>query len=242
MKSVPLIVKVDSPCSENWQNMLPNNQGRYCSHCSKTVIDFTKLSDAEIIKIIEERKGNLCGRLSNDQLERPLLPIATNSKSRLYKVFASLLFIHASNQALANSNMFTTKSQLEVGNIDDSIKILTPTQVNTRKDSTKSRVLKGVVINANENTLIAYATITIKDTKVTTITDENGEFSINVPKRLMSDSISLLIIREGFLDETFKISNRKLNIIHNLYLKPSKVFYLGGIRFHRAKKWWQFWK
>jgi hypothetical protein len=49
--------------------MAPNEKGRYCSACSKTVIDFTNYSDQEIADYFIARKGqSTCGRLMREQV------------------------------------------------------------------------------------------------------------------------------------------------------------------------------
>jgi len=51
--------------------MVPNEQGRYCSACSKTVIDFTNYSDQEIADYFIARNGHsVCGRLFRQQIDR----------------------------------------------------------------------------------------------------------------------------------------------------------------------------
>lgn len=73
-------VSIDKPCSENWQEMLPSSNGRYCLHCAKTVVDFTSMTDSQISAFITEQKSKgkstFCGRFRNEQLNRPLLPEA----------------------------------------------------------------------------------------------------------------------------------------------------------------------
>lgn len=66
-----LSVNVDKPCHENWAEMSPRDKGRFCAKCTKEVIDFTTLNDAEIYAEINLGK-NLCGRFRKDQLDRPL--------------------------------------------------------------------------------------------------------------------------------------------------------------------------
>ncbi len=62
MKKLHATIK--KPCSENWDKMTPNEQGRHCEKCAMTVIDFTQMPEEEIIKTLQARKGQrTCGRL-----------------------------------------------------------------------------------------------------------------------------------------------------------------------------------
>jgi hypothetical protein len=51
--------------------MQPSEGGRYCSHCSKTVVDFTQMSDAAIQQYFIQRQGEgVCGHFKAVQLQR----------------------------------------------------------------------------------------------------------------------------------------------------------------------------
>ncbi len=51
--------------------MAPNEQGRYCSACSKTVIDFTNYSDQEIADYFIALNGQgVCGHFKKQQVDR----------------------------------------------------------------------------------------------------------------------------------------------------------------------------
>jgi len=50
--------------------------GRHCSSCNKTVVDFSLLSDAEMLAVIANSKGNVCGRFADDQLNRHITAAA----------------------------------------------------------------------------------------------------------------------------------------------------------------------
>ncbi len=64
-------MQIQQPCHENWNNMTPGEQGRHCSLCQKTVVDFSIMSDREVMDYISQyAHGNTCGRLSNSQLNR----------------------------------------------------------------------------------------------------------------------------------------------------------------------------
>jgi len=62
-------IYIPNPCSENWNEMNPEEKGRFCSVCSKCVIDFTEKNALEIQQIIEEKSNeSVCGRFYNHQL------------------------------------------------------------------------------------------------------------------------------------------------------------------------------
>lgn len=65
-------ITIPKPCHENWEAMTPNEQGRFCSVCSKTVKDFTNASDDEMIRAFSDSSGNICGNFRESQLNREL--------------------------------------------------------------------------------------------------------------------------------------------------------------------------
>lgn len=64
-------INVPKPCSQNWNSMLPNKDGRFCNSCSKTVIDFTKMDIPEIKNYLIENSGKegVCGHFKFDQVQ-----------------------------------------------------------------------------------------------------------------------------------------------------------------------------
>ncbi len=62
-------IYIPNPCSENWNEMNPEEKGRFCAICSKCVINFTEKNSQEIQEIIEEKSDDsICGRFYNHQL------------------------------------------------------------------------------------------------------------------------------------------------------------------------------
>jgi hypothetical protein len=70
-----LRLSIPTPCHEDWEKMLPVERGRHCEQCCKTVVDFTGMSDEEVVKYFVGRaRGGVCGRFAPDQLGRELAP------------------------------------------------------------------------------------------------------------------------------------------------------------------------
>ena len=53
-----LNLQIPRGCGEDWQSMLPDKKGKFCISCQKQVIDFTKMSDREIVTFFKKQKQN----------------------------------------------------------------------------------------------------------------------------------------------------------------------------------------
>jgi hypothetical protein len=67
-----LQLRMSTPCQEQWENMATGEEGRFCALCAKTVVDFSTMSDREILTYLARTGRQLCGRLSTDQLNRDI--------------------------------------------------------------------------------------------------------------------------------------------------------------------------
>lgn len=65
-------ITIPQPCHENWNTMTPDEKGRFCSVCSKTVRDFTAASDEDIATIFSGISETVCGHFRASQLNRDL--------------------------------------------------------------------------------------------------------------------------------------------------------------------------
>ncbi|SFE54678.1 hypothetical protein SAMN05518672_107167 [Chitinophaga sp. CF118] len=64
---------IPEPCHEDWNNMLPENKGRHCLQCCKTVIDFTSWEATDIAAYLKANASQkVCGRFKEEQLNEPV--------------------------------------------------------------------------------------------------------------------------------------------------------------------------
>lgn len=81
-------INVPKPCSQNWNSMLPNKDGRFCNSCSKTVVDFTKMEIPEIKNYLIENSGKegVCGHFKFDQVQTKESIKYDNLRNRISRI------------------------------------------------------------------------------------------------------------------------------------------------------------
>lgn len=98
MKTSNYIVRIPEPCHEDWNKMQPDDKGKFCGSCSKSVFDFSNKTDNEIKDILIAHKGqHVCGHFKKSQVNRPLnISINFNDLPKnisIAKAFAIALFL-----------------------------------------------------------------------------------------------------------------------------------------------------
>ncbi|MGQ7854939.1 hypothetical protein ACUN24_11935 [Pedobacter sp. WC2501] len=63
-------IQISNPCHEDWEGMQSDVNGKFCGSCQKTVIDFTRFTDAALKHWFNENQGSNCGRFKPEQLDR----------------------------------------------------------------------------------------------------------------------------------------------------------------------------
>jgi len=195
MKTPRISLKIENPCNENWLGMTEAQQGRFCSSCSKNVVDFSILSDKEIIKMIEKSTGQLCGRFKRTQLNRVIINSKTpRSYQVVYRLLTSLILIPVPAMVLAyNKPKVEAFSPILADKINASL-------TSNDQDPTikKKLIFSGKVLGNDDQLPVIGATITIKGTGIKTTTDKNGNFSIQVPEDFKSRKVTFVISTIGY--------------------------------------------
>src|SRR5581483_2324365 len=90
MKKHSLTLSIPTPCHESWDNMTATKDGRYCSSCNKTVIDFSLYTDRELVEFFKTaERGTVCGRISEYQANRAIVITEQNNRTFFHKLFLS---------------------------------------------------------------------------------------------------------------------------------------------------------
>jgi len=182
---------IPTPCHENWNNMLPADKGRFCLSCSKEVVDFTAMSDSQLIAFFKKPPtGSVCGRFMDDQLDRQI--IEPRKKLPWIKYFfqfaipAFLVSSRAYTQGEVKGKVAPVCSNEIKG---DTIAFMPATEL------AKNKQIKGAVKDRDGNP-IAGCSIYIKETRRGVVADATGNFTLAVDSS--KNLITLVFSAVGF--------------------------------------------
>jgi hypothetical protein len=96
MTAIAFKLTIPKPCHNDRKDMLPNEKGRFCLDCNKTVIDFTTFTDEAVKAYFTTNDQPTCGRFYKKQLDRITIRIPNyvlQKKLPAWKQFLLLLLI-----------------------------------------------------------------------------------------------------------------------------------------------------
>ena len=201
--------------------MTPDGTGRHCAKCQETVVDFTRMSDAEIVAFLRKHPAISCGQFRESQLSRPLLAAAqpVGGWRRWLGATVTLLGLGSlgASKALAQSTApaywggpapaisagnrampVNEKQQTAAGQLVSS-------QVADKLRNTDSLEIKGIVHDRLGLRLAgARAKVRINGNVIeASTTDAHGAFRMVVPKSLLADGATIRVMsapRSGSYD------------------------------------------
>lgn len=168
-------MQVPDPCSESWNAMTPLPGGRYCSRCEKTVVDFSAMSEQQMLRYVLQREGRVCGRFRNDQLNKPLTLYTPPGRWQQLRAAGLLLSGLTLATGVAAQQLVPEPPQtpaIECGTVD------------RPGSEEKKRVLSGVVTDTNGEAIVG-ANIFLKweagwSSTYGTVSDVDGRFQLKI--------------------------------------------------------------
>ncbi len=203
-KNLLNLIDVKTPCSENWDEMIGNNEVRFCSHCAKNVHDISAMNRAKAEKLVKKSNGNLCVRYVKTPNGKLIsAPPKLTQITRRATIAASIL---------ATSLTFTTLTyaQGEPVKLKNNI-----TQTNKGKVG-KSHIkqgfvtISGVVKDVND-AVISKAKVILRNTQndkiIQTLSNNEGYYEFkNVEPSIYELSVESLGFKRSVL-QNIKIEN-----------------------------------
>lgn len=188
--------------------MIPEEKGRFCQSCEKTVIDFTHMSLPQVHRFMEQAKGSVCGRMTPQQLHVPVFH-KSNSDSYRFSLQALVLGTAIST--------FTALNAYSQGQVRPTVKGKVAPRETIRGEVTavcstpkKDSVFSGTIIDYFNDVFQSGVSVTLYDENdnelATTLSNESGMFVLPLDVNRMP----------------FKAVFRKEDL-------PETVFYFEGV-------------
>jgi len=221
MKRTRIQISIPKPCHESWDAMTTTEHGAFCHSCQKEVIDFSTMTDREVIEYLSKaRKG--CGRFRVDQVEVPLTIVRVDNGFMKWRAFfLGLLPLFAFKTAMAShpAPMATDQNPMLKKDTKSIAPALPPhiavtgTVVNEKKEKVPSAVIQFVDSSGN-----------IHGTPI--VTDKKGCFSITIERSIYKDQLpSLSVYSHYYETKIIQLTNEPLQ---QYKVKFEKRVYIMG--------------
>lgn len=207
-----ITIRIPEPCHEGWEKMTQTEKGKFCKVCTKEVIDFTKKTDEDLVKIATTNK-NLCGRFKITQLNREV-KLERKSNTNFASYAASLLLPLSLLGNVASANSTTTPSEKNYSSLG------------IGRFSTPNRAIVTIIgnVSSSEGIPLNNVLITAQETGKTAYTDKNGNYSITT-----IDNQILVFHSNGFFDVSIQMKGTEAKKDVALFTAEIKSTVMGKI-------------
>ncbi|MDO7874848.1 carboxypeptidase-like regulatory domain-containing protein [Hymenobacter sp. ASUV-10] len=197
---------IPQPCAQPWAAMSPTAAGRHCATCATEVVDFTRLSNDEILAFLARRRGeHIC--INAHALQ--LMPTAPVPRWRQWLL-----------AALAVLGLAPAASAVDHGGAALPPPLPPLADTGGRPPAPGQQVVvRGQVFDDQDKSPVAGARVMIDGTKYGVITDEQGRYEL-----VMAASFEPL--KKGTLKLTFSgspFSFKPLTKVLTIARKPKPV-------------------
>jgi len=215
---------IDKPCSENFNDFTKTDKGGFCNSCKKNVIDFTRMSDQEILNYFNSEKSKTCGVFLESQLKSYSNPSTSLNKSKL-STFASGIF----GISLLSVLSFTNGYSQEKTNTNETIKVENGTtkQDSDSADLNEKFTVSGIV--SDKSGPLTGANIYLKNNNNIGIqTDVDGKFTF--PKQLKTGDV-LVVTFIGYKNKEIKVTRKDQSITmsYDVKLEDCQIIMMGEV-------------
>lgn len=179
--------RIPQPCHQDWNKMTPDEKGRYCEACNKSVNDFTHMKEEEIESVLKNANSGVCGRFTNLQLGKPnIVELNVKQKSKARKLLEHSLFTIAGLSVTQKILAQKTDTLLQDYKVEeDSL---------SRKVKVVAGMMRDGVVFKGDSTLSIYR----EEKLIASVGSVNGIFSSYIElDSLGNSSITLVVSEKG---------------------------------------------
>lgn len=225
-----IAISIPQPCDANWDSFRPTTTGGFCGQCQTNVVDFTTMTDAELLDFLSQSGGKVCGRYRMDQLKTYTLSPLSDVRPGMALLRAGvlgLLMLGAAQAASARTpHHAITSSQYPAMRSDVAMMV--------------DHKIRGVVKDENGQPLPGV-NILLQNTTVGTTTDADGAFEF--PRALKAGDV-LLFSYIGFRTEIFTVKDDQPAVVQ-IDMKMDMEVLMGAVAVHEVYEspsaWSRFW-
>lgn len=215
-------ISIPDPCHESWDSMNATGHGAFCHSCQKDVIDFSAMTDHEVIEFLSKHKTE-CGRFRQDQVDRKLSPGLIRNGFLKWKALAvGCLSLLAFKGGFASRNKPLTIQTSEVKCEADTIAASSSKQITVSGkvlDSASQKPLLNAKIYIKENH--SALDLDTMDGQIHSIPmDKAGRFEFKTDSVLNGFPVILVIDCPGYKSEWISIKTNQLIQNYNINLVP----------------------
>jgi hypothetical protein len=193
-------LSVPKPCSQDWDKMTPDEKGRHCNLCSKSVVDFSKYTDKELLEFFSTVKEKVCGRINNYQLNR-IIAVHESSDTSIFKrlLFGTALAAGVTSAANGQSNVNTPVNTNQT--LGDTSK---KSGINNAPELMPTHYLSGKILDSVTKASLPFCQVVLSISDglqvAGTISDDKGYFQFPITDDLLNKFLTLTTEMEGFKD------------------------------------------
>jgi len=189
-------ITIPNPCSQSWQQMTAVEQGRHCESCCKTVVDFSGMTNNEVIRQLSN-VSNICGRFEQHQLANINNTLCADNLpgASWWKRALVCLTLAGTISACKVSDLVKPGTEAKTDIYKNDRK---PTTGDNSKDinavmKNKSKIMiKGNVTAKEDGLPLPGAVVKLKGTTIMAEANVNGDFKITVPAENAKLAISFV--------------------------------------------------
>lgn len=199
-------ISIPEPCHEDWQEMTAAEQGRFCGSCQKTVVDFSAMTDTQVLNYFTKASGRVCGRFQEKQVNKTYQPLPMVTTPNWLKAGALASGLLVAGVAQGQQHQFIGKVAITQPIEEMGIVLLeeTPTP------KPEKIILEGEVIDEAGEILIG-ASVLIRAAEIETVTDMDGRYTIEISNTILEQKKCILeVYYPGYNTQIKNLSSTSL--------------------------------